>query len=70
MRILRCEVKQSVYDEGNNSNFLFLIKEGEVELRSRYANPEELAKELKIDDEDDVNRFNFFFDISWWNIYF
>jgi len=44
---------------------LFLIKEGEVELRSRYANPEELAKELNIDNEDDVSKsrlaFSFFF---------
>ena len=32
VKIIKLNMKEIVYNEGENSNFLFLIKEGEVEL--------------------------------------
>ena len=32
VKIIKLNMKEIVYNEGENYNFLFLIKEGEVEL--------------------------------------
>lgn len=45
-KIILPELKQVIYEEGDNSSFLFLIKQGEVEMQSRCKNPGELAKQL------------------------
>ncbi|KAL4436297.1 hypothetical protein ABPG74_015888 [Tetrahymena malaccensis] len=54
-KVIKVNGRQNIYEEGENSNFFFLIKEGEVELQSRYSNPQELVKQYSIDNDQEYD---------------
>ncbi|KAL4487121.1 hypothetical protein ABPG72_001573 [Tetrahymena utriculariae] len=54
-KVIKVNGRQNIYEEGDNSNFFFLIKEGEVELQSRYSNPQELVKQYSIDNDKEYD---------------